>query len=87
VLATDTATNALGFVGLGVMGGRMAARLLDKGTPDAFLASIGPGKLLIDMSTVTPAVSRAAAAKVRERGGQMLDAPVSGSVTTGMPCR
>ena len=124
----------LGYVGLGVMGSRMAARLLDKGHtvtgynrtrskaqwlldrgmkwgetpravaegadavfvmvtdsaalealadgPDGFLAGIGPGKLLIDMSTVSPAVSRAVAARVRERGAEMLDSPVSGSVTT-----
>jgi len=98
----------LGFVGLGVMGGNMVARLLDKGhtvtgynrtrtkaqwlidrgmkwadSPravagaadftfsmvtnsaainsitegtDGILAGLGPGKLLIDMSTVSPAV-------------------------------
>jgi 3-hydroxyisobutyrate dehydrogenase-like beta-hydroxyacid dehydrogenase len=34
------------------------------------------------MSTVSPAVSRGLAAKVRERGADMVDAPVSGSVTT-----
>lgn len=124
----------LGYIGLGVMGSRMATRLLDKGHtvtgynrtkakaqglldrgmkwgetpravaqaadvmfvmvtdsaalealadgPDGFLAGIGPGKLLIDMSTVSPAVSRAVAARVRERGAEMLDSPVSGSVTT-----
>jgi 3-hydroxyisobutyrate dehydrogenase-like beta-hydroxyacid dehydrogenase len=124
----------LGYIGLGVMGGRMAARLLDKGhtvtgynrtkskaqwlldrgmqwadTPravaqasdavfvmvtdsaaleavadgaDGFLAGLGPGKLLIDMSTLSPALSRAIAERVRERGAEMLDSPVSGSVTT-----
>jgi len=124
----------LGFVGLGVMGGNMVARLLDKGhkvtgynrtkskaqwlidrgmkwgdTPravataadytfsmvtnsaaigsvteglDGILAGLGPGKLLIDMSTVSPAVSRALAAKVREKGADMIDSPVSGSVIT-----
>lgn len=124
----------LGYVGLGVMGGRMADRLLTKGHavtgynrtkskaqwlidrgmtwadspravaeaadavfvmvtdstaleavangPDGVLAGIGAGKLLIDMSTVSPVVSRALAARVRERGGDMVDAPVSGSVTT-----
>jgi 3-hydroxyisobutyrate dehydrogenase-like beta-hydroxyacid dehydrogenase len=124
----------LGYIGLGVMGGRMAARLLDKGHvvtgynrtkskaqwlldrgmrwadtpravaqasdavfvmvtdssaleavaegPDGFLAGLGPGKLLIDMSTLSPALSRAIAQRVRERGAEMLDAPVSGSVTT-----
>jgi 3-hydroxyisobutyrate dehydrogenase-like beta-hydroxyacid dehydrogenase len=34
------------------------------------------------MSTVSPGVSRELAAKVSERGAAMLDAPVSGSVTT-----
>jgi 3-hydroxyisobutyrate dehydrogenase-like beta-hydroxyacid dehydrogenase len=124
----------LGFVGLGVMGGNMVARLLDKGHkvtgynrtrskaqwlidrgmkwgdspravsaaadftfsmvtnasaihsimegPDGILAGLGPGKILIDMSTVSPAVSRALAAKVREKGADMIDSPVSGSVIT-----
>src|SRR5271169_1927471 len=124
----------LGFVGLGVMGGNMVARLLDKGHkvigynrtrtkaqwlidrgmkwgdtpravsaaadftfsmvtnasainsitegPDGILAGLGPGKLLIDMSTVSPAVSRALAARVREKGADMIDSPVSGSVIT-----
>jgi 3-hydroxyisobutyrate dehydrogenase-like beta-hydroxyacid dehydrogenase len=124
----------LGFVGLGVMGGNMVARLLGKGhqvtgynrtrskaewligrgmkwgnTPrevsaasdftfsmvtnsaalqsiaegaDGLLAGLGPGKILIDMSTVSPSVSRAIAAKVREKGADMIDSPVSGSVTT-----
>lgn len=124
----------LGFVGLGVMGGNMVARLLDKGHtvtgynrtrtkaqwlidrgmkwadspravaaaadftfsmvtnsaaissvtegPDGILAGLTPGKLLIDMSTVSPAVSRALAARVREKGADMIDSPVSGSVIT-----
>jgi 3-hydroxyisobutyrate dehydrogenase-like beta-hydroxyacid dehydrogenase len=50
--------------------------------PDGLLAGLGAGKLLIDMSTVSPAVSRALAAKVRDRGAAMVDAPVSGSVIT-----
>ena len=124
----------LGYVGLGVMGGQMVARLLEKGHtvtgynrtrakaewliekgmkwadspravceaadvtltmvtnsaalsaitegPDGILAAIGKGKILVDMSTVSPEMSRAVAAKVRERGADMLDAPVSGSVIT-----
>jgi 3-hydroxyisobutyrate dehydrogenase-like beta-hydroxyacid dehydrogenase len=124
----------LGFVGLGVMGGNMVARLLDKGhkvtgynrtrskaqwlidrgmkwgdSPravsaaadftfsmvtnaaainsitegaDGILSGLGPGKILIDMSTVSPAVSRALAARVREKGADMIDSPVSGSVIT-----
>ena len=50
--------------------------------PDGLLAGLGAGKLLIDMSTVSPAVSRALAAKVRAAGADMVDAPVSGSVVT-----
>ena len=50
--------------------------------PDGVLAGIGAGKLFIDMSTVSPAVSRALAAKVRAVGSDMVDAPVSGSVLT-----
>ena len=124
----------LGFIGLGVMGGNMVARLLEKGhtltgynrtrskaqrlidkgmkfadSPmmvaaesdviftmvtnaaalvavtegvDGLLAGMGPRKFLVDMSTVSPDVSRALAAKVREKGADMIDAPVSGSVVT-----
>ncbi len=124
----------LGFVGLGVMGGRIAKRLLDAGHqvtgynrtaakaqwlvdagmrparspraaaeaadvvfsmvtntdalcaivegPEGILAGLGPGKVYVDMSTVSPAVSRTLAARVREQGARMLDAPVSGSVAT-----
>jgi 3-hydroxyisobutyrate dehydrogenase-like beta-hydroxyacid dehydrogenase len=124
----------LGFIGLGVMGGQMVRRLLDKGHavtgynrtrskaqwlldrgmkwgetpravaaaadvtfsmvtntealmalaegPDGFLAGLSAGKILIDMSTVSPSASRALAAKVREKGADMVDAPVSGSVIT-----
>ena len=124
----------LGFVGLGVMGGRVAKRLLDAGhrvtgynrtkakaawladrglelvdTPreaaaagevvftmvsdtaalrtvtegaDGILAGLGPGKVYVDMSTVSPRVTRELAAKVAAAGAAMLDGPVSGSVTT-----
>ncbi len=124
----------LGFIGLGVMGGNMVARLLEKGhtvtgynrtrakaqwliergmkwadSPravvqradvvftmvtnsnalsavmdgaDGLLAGLSAGKLHVDMSTVSPEVSRAMAAKVREKGADMVDAPVSGSVIT-----
>lgn len=124
----------LGYVGLGVMGGRMAMRLIDAGHPvighnrtrskaewlieagmqwadtprqvaeaseivfsmvtntqavisitqgeDGILAGLGPGKIYIDMSTASPSNSRALADKAAERGASMLDAPVSGSVST-----
>jgi 3-hydroxyisobutyrate dehydrogenase len=124
----------LGYIGLGAMGGRMAARLLAKGHavtghnrtrskaewliergmawgsspravtqaadvvfvmvtdsraleavargPDGFIEALDPGKTVIDMSTVNPAVSRALAGEARDRGAAFLDAPVSGSVQT-----
>jgi 3-hydroxyisobutyrate dehydrogenase-like beta-hydroxyacid dehydrogenase len=49
---------------------------------DGLLAGLSPGKIFIDMSTVSPTVSRELAAKVRDRGADMVDAPVSGSVIT-----
>src|SRR5437879_13163223 len=50
--------------------------------PDGLLAGITSGKVFVDISTVAPAVSRALAARVREKGADMMDAPVSGSVIT-----
>ncbi len=50
--------------------------------PDGLLAGLGSGKFLVDMSTISPDVSRSLAAKVRDKGGDMVDAPVSGSVIT-----
>ncbi len=125
---------SLGFVGLGVMGGGIAGRLLAAGhevhgwnrtrskaagleeqglvwcaSPrevaersdvvftmvtdvtalasvldgeDGLLAGLGPGKVYVDMSTVSPAASRRNAERVRSLGAEMLDAPVSGSVAT-----
>jgi len=124
----------LGYIGLGVMGGRMADRLRAKGhavtgynrtrskaqwvidrgvtwadSPravadaadvifvmvansgaldavangaDGFVAGLTPAKVVIDMSTVSPALSRAVAATVRATDADMVDAPVSGSVST-----
>lgn len=50
--------------------------------PNGIVAGLGEGKFLIDMSTVNPAVSCAVAEKVREKGADMIDSPVSGSVST-----
>src|ERR671922_191219 len=123
--------SAVGFVGLGAMGGAIAGRLLAAGHelhgtnrtqakaqpliergltwhdtpreaaaaadvfsmvsddaalaaiatgPDGILAGLGPDKVYVDMSTVSPAASVELAARVRELGAWMLDAPVSGSV-------
>lgn len=124
----------LGFVGLGVMGGGIARRLLGAGhtvhgynrtrekaealaeeglrvvdSPreaaeradvvfsmvtnvaalravaegdDGILAGLSEDKVWVDMSTAAPAVSRELAEQVRARGADMVDAPVSGSVST-----
>jgi 3-hydroxyisobutyrate dehydrogenase-like beta-hydroxyacid dehydrogenase len=49
---------------------------------DGLLAGLTSGKVFVDISTVSPAVSRALADKVRAKGADMVDSPVSGSVTT-----
>jgi 3-hydroxyisobutyrate dehydrogenase-like beta-hydroxyacid dehydrogenase len=51
-------------------------------SPDGILSGLGPGKVWVDMSTVSPATSRKLAARAREKGADMVDAPVSGSVIT-----
>src|SRR5215470_15722600 len=50
--------------------------------PDGLLAGLSAGKIFIDMSTISPSVSRSLAAKVRSAGADMVDSPVSGSVIT-----
>jgi 3-hydroxyisobutyrate dehydrogenase-like beta-hydroxyacid dehydrogenase len=50
--------------------------------PDGLLAGLSAGKIFVDISTVSPSASRALAAKVREKGADMVDSPVSGSVIT-----
>ena len=50
--------------------------------PEGILAGMTPGKVLVDMSTVSPEFSRDLAGKVRQAGADMLDAPLSGSVLT-----
>ncbi len=124
----------LGYVGLGVMGGGIAKRLMDAGhnltgynrtkpkaqwlidagmawadTPrgvaeatdvifsmvtntaavqavtggsEGILEGLEPGKIYVDMSTASPANTRELARMVADKGAQMLDAPVSGSVST-----
>jgi 3-hydroxyisobutyrate dehydrogenase-like beta-hydroxyacid dehydrogenase len=48
--------------------------------PDGILAGLAPGKVYVDMSTVSPRASRERAQHVRSLGAEMLDAPVSGSI-------
>jgi 3-hydroxyisobutyrate dehydrogenase-like beta-hydroxyacid dehydrogenase len=50
--------------------------------PEGLLSGLGQGKTVVDMSTVSPAASRSLAEQVRARGAEMLDCPVSGSVST-----
>lgn len=49
---------------------------------EGILAGLGPGKVYIDMSTISPAASRQLAERVLATGAHMLDVPVSGSVLT-----
>ena len=67
VFAMVTNTNALDAVARG---------------PDGILAGLAPGKFFVDMTTGSPANSRAVAADVDELGAKMLDAPISGAPTT-----
>ena len=48
--------------------------------PDGILAGLAPGKVYVDMSTISPDASRRVAERVRAVGADMVDAPVSGSV-------
>ncbi len=47
---------------------------------DGILAGLRPGKVYVDMSTVSPRASRTVAEQVKSSGAEMLDAPVSGSI-------
>ena len=49
---------------------------------DGLMAGMTSGKVYVDMSTVSPQISRELAARTAERGAVMLDAPVSGSAVT-----
>jgi len=52
------------------------------GGTDGILAGLSAGNIYVDMSTVSPAAVRDLAQRVEAKGAQMLDSPVSGSVTT-----
>jgi len=45
---------------------------------NGIIAGARAGTVLVDMETISPAVARAVAAKLAEKGIEMLDAPVSG---------
>src|SRR5688500_13028442 len=48
--------------------------------PDGIIAGLSPGKIYVDMSTVSPRLIRDLAGRVAATGAQMLEAPVSGSL-------
>jgi 3-hydroxyisobutyrate dehydrogenase-like beta-hydroxyacid dehydrogenase len=50
------------------------------GGSDGVLAGVGDGTVVLEMSTIGPPLARELAERVRERGGDLIDAPVSGSV-------
>lgn len=52
------------------------------GGHNGILDGLAPGKIYIDMSTVSPSKSRELAAHAAAKGAAMLDVPVSGSVIT-----
>jgi 3-hydroxyisobutyrate dehydrogenase-like beta-hydroxyacid dehydrogenase len=50
--------------------------------PDGILAGLGKGAVWAEMSTVSPVVTRMLGERVAEKGGALLDTPVSGSTVT-----
>lgn len=48
---------------------------------DGIIEGISPGSVVIDMSTISPSATQAMAAALKEKGADMLDAPVSGGDT------
>ncbi|HYA39393.1 MAG TPA: NAD(P)-dependent oxidoreductase [Candidatus Methylomirabilis sp.] len=48
--------------------------------PDGIVQGASPGLILVEMSTISPAIARDVAGRLSERGIAMLDAPVSGGV-------
>ncbi len=78
---TPAAVARAAAVTLSMVTDTTALRAITEG-PDGVLTGLGPGKVYVDMSTVSPAVSAELAAQVAARGAQMFDAPVSGSVST-----
>src|SRR5712691_739031 len=50
--------------------------------PDGIIAKLKPGTTYVEMSTVSPAITRELGEAVARRGALMLDAPISGSTIT-----
>jgi 3-hydroxyisobutyrate dehydrogenase/2-hydroxy-3-oxopropionate reductase len=61
-----------------VSDGPAAEAVLHEG---GLLAALAPGAIVLEMSTIGPSAAIALAAAAREHGVELLDAPVSGSVT------
>jgi 3-hydroxyisobutyrate dehydrogenase-like beta-hydroxyacid dehydrogenase len=58
-----------------------ALRAVTEGN-DGIIAGLSPGKIYVEMSTVSPAAIRELARQIEAKGAEMLDAPVSGSSIT-----
>jgi 3-hydroxyisobutyrate dehydrogenase-like beta-hydroxyacid dehydrogenase len=78
---TPRAVAAAAEITISMVANTQALQTVTSGA-DGILAGLGAGKIYIDMSTVSPAASRDIARQVEAKGARMLDAPVSGSVTT-----
>jgi 3-hydroxyisobutyrate dehydrogenase len=48
------------------------------GDAEGVLDGLRPGAVVVDMSTIAPAVTRTLASEIAERSGTLLDAPISG---------
>ncbi len=48
--------------------------------PEGIISGLGPGKIYIDMSTISPQVTEEIAKLVDGKGAEFIDAPVTGSV-------
>jgi 3-hydroxyisobutyrate dehydrogenase len=55
--------------------------------PDGVFDGIGEGKVVIDMSTISPEATERFAARLAEKGADMLDAPVSGGESGAIEAR
>ena len=78
---TPAAVAQMTKVILSMVANTAALQAITGGTA-GLLAGLRPGSVFVDMSTVSPTVSRTLAAQVATIGAYMLDAPVSGSVIT-----
>ncbi|WP_428559186.1 MAG: NAD(P)-dependent oxidoreductase [Solidesulfovibrio sp. DCME] len=78
VAATPAEAAAFGAVTIVMLTGPEACQAVLFG-PGGAADSLAPGKVVVNMSTISPAYARQAAAEVRATGADYLDAPVSGS--------